>query len=71
MLPRGEGTMSAFDASGRLRVSSGHPALQLGRHPPLAPLQRTFDDPRLVEAYFLLPPDMAPERVAGNQVIRP
>lgn len=71
VLPRGEGTMSAFDASGRLRVSSGHPALQLGRHPPLAPLQRTFDDPRLVEAYFLLPPDMAPERVAGNQVIRP
>ncbi|MES0875029.1 hypothetical protein [Sinimarinibacterium thermocellulolyticum] len=64
-LPRGGGTMSVFDARGHLRDADGGAARQLGHHAPLAPLQLRFDDPRLVEAHVLLPPDIEPSRVAG------
>lgn len=70
MLPRGDGTMSVFDAAGRLRQSGDHAAMQIGHHAPLAPLQLTFDDPRLVEAHFLLPADIEPERFARATAVR-
>jgi hypothetical protein len=69
-LPRDDGTMSAFDAAGRLRQSADQAVMQIGHHAPLQPLKRAFDDPRLLENYFLLPPDIEPERLADAAAFR-